>query len=400
MLSLIESYIFRMLVTAFLAALITLTGVVWVTQALREVDLLTSQGQTLWLFLEITMLALPALVMVIAPVALLIACLFTLNKLNTDSELVVIHAAGASPRRVGRPFMLLAVLVAIMTGFISIYLVPESARELRNLVAQIRADVLTDIVEPGRFTPAGPRLTFHIRDRRPDGTLEGLLVYDWRDPSKVMTYLAEEGRIVRVGDQAYLAMQNGSIQQQEGDKDEISIVRFDNYVYDLSSLSQRTKKIEYHPREMRLSELMNPDPDNTYYKEQPGRFRSELHDRFVNILYPIVFVLIALATLGHPRTNRQGRGNSMILAVLATTAVRTAGFAAASMATSQAAGVYVMYGIPILAIMAAGSAAFWQEGIIARLIYLLPTPMDVIMFMIPPVVRRRLFGRMEAAPGQ
>ena len=65
--NLIGRYIFRIVAGAFVIALLVLTGVVWVTQALKEIDLMTTQGQTLWLFLYMTVLALPALIMIIGP---------------------------------------------------------------------------------------------------------------------------------------------------------------------------------------------------------------------------------------------------------------------------------------------------------------------------------------------
>jgi lipopolysaccharide export system permease protein len=92
--SLIERYIFRMASLSFLAALGGLTGVIWVTQALKDFDLLTSKGQSMLIFFSATSLIIPSLVMIIAPIALFAAVLFTLNKLNSDSELVVLSAAG------------------------------------------------------------------------------------------------------------------------------------------------------------------------------------------------------------------------------------------------------------------------------------------------------------------
>ena len=68
--------------------------VIDITQALRELDLLTGKGQTILVFLTVTGLSLPALVTVISPVALFIATIYTLNKLNSDSELIVMSAAG------------------------------------------------------------------------------------------------------------------------------------------------------------------------------------------------------------------------------------------------------------------------------------------------------------------
>ena len=99
----IERYVLSTAATAFLTGLVVLTGVIWITQALRQIDLLTSKGQTILIFLMMTGLALPSLIAVIAPVALFAGILYTLNKLNGDSELVVMAAAGVSPARLLRP---------------------------------------------------------------------------------------------------------------------------------------------------------------------------------------------------------------------------------------------------------------------------------------------------------
>src|SRR5205085_555370 len=94
--SIFERYVFRTSLGAFLTGLGLLTGIVWLALALRQIDLMATKGQTFWIFLTVTGLIIPSLVMVIAPIALFIAVLFTLNKLNGDSELVVMSASGLS----------------------------------------------------------------------------------------------------------------------------------------------------------------------------------------------------------------------------------------------------------------------------------------------------------------
>jgi lipopolysaccharide export system permease protein len=365
--NLIGRYIFRIVAGAFVIALLVLTGVVWVTQALKEIDLMTTQGQTLWLFLYMTVLALPALIMIIGPIALFIACLYALNRINADSELVVVHASGAAPWLVYKPFVFLGIIVTIITGFISLIVMPESARALRNSIAEIRADVLTYIVKEGLFTTVENGLTFHIRDRRPDGTLIGLMVQDERNPKQLMTYLAEEGRIVRNGERAYLTMHRGSMHQQEGRPEEMTVINFDNYIFDLSNLTVGSGKVEYKPREMRMSELLNPDPNDPYYQKFPGKYRAEIHERISSILYPMFFVFITLATLGYPRTNRTGRGNSILLAVLAMAAVRTIGFSSTNLAVREAWAVIPMYLTPLLGIAGAAWVAFGDGKRLARI---------------------------------
>src|SRR3974390_3418555 len=112
----IERYIFSTVLTA----------VIWITQALRQIDLLTSKGQTILIFLMMTGLALPSLVAIIAPVALFGGVLYTLNKLNGDSELVVMAAAGISPALLLRPLALLSGLVFAVVTALYIQVLPWS----------------------------------------------------------------------------------------------------------------------------------------------------------------------------------------------------------------------------------------------------------------------------------
>ncbi len=226
-------------------------------------------------------------------------------------------------------------------------------------------------------------LTFHIRERRPDGTLQGLLVHDEREPTRIVTYLAEVGQIVRNEDNAYLVMESGSLHQKGEREEEMSIVNFDRYVFDLSSLTGRTGRVNYHPREMRISELLNPDPDNSYFQRTPGRFRSELHERLSSILYPLAFVFVALAALGDPRTNCQGRGNSLLLAIAVVAGLRTIGFAATNLSTSQAWAVIPMYTTSLTGIVGGAWLAFSQERYMSRLTEALPTPAQLLKRFTP-----------------
>src|SRR6186713_763708 len=110
----IDRYIFRTTLASFALVLVSLTGVIWITQALRGIDLMTSQGQTIVTFLGITSLVIPALVLVIAPIALMISITHTLNKLATDSEVIVMNAAGLSPFRLFLPFFYATCVVTLM----------------------------------------------------------------------------------------------------------------------------------------------------------------------------------------------------------------------------------------------------------------------------------------------
>src|SRR6185436_1818088 len=102
----IDRYVVRTCLGAFTLVLVSLTAVIWLTHALREIDLMTNQGQTILVFIGITGMLIPLLVLVIAPIALVIAVSYGLNKFNSDSEIVVMTASGMSPWRTFRPFLM------------------------------------------------------------------------------------------------------------------------------------------------------------------------------------------------------------------------------------------------------------------------------------------------------
>src|SRR6202795_4046798 len=121
----IDRYIFRTTLASFALVLVSLTGVIWITQALRGIDVMTSQGQTIFTFLATPSLVIPALVLIISPIALMIAISHTLNKLATDSEIIVMNAAGFSPFRLFLPFLFATIVVAVLVSFIGAYLAPD-----------------------------------------------------------------------------------------------------------------------------------------------------------------------------------------------------------------------------------------------------------------------------------
>ena len=124
-----------------------------------------------------------------------------------------------------------------MLTAIGAYVAPESLRMLRRWITEVRADLVSNIVQPGRFTAIEQGLAFYIRERRPNGLLVGLLMDDRRDPAQRVTILAERGEMVKNENGNFLLLENGSIQRHETKQRDPNIVVFDRYAFDLSQFS-------------------------------------------------------------------------------------------------------------------------------------------------------------------
>jgi lipopolysaccharide export system permease protein len=352
----IGRYMFRTTMGAFVITLVSLTVVMWFTQAIREFDLITSQRQTVFVFIGITGLLIPLLVMMIAPISLVLAVAHVLNKLSSDSEIIVMNAAGVSPWRLVSPFIAAALVVSLLVSVIAAYVSPLSLRELRDWVTQVRADILTNIVQPGRFATVGGNLTFHIADRRPNGLLLGIFLDDRRDPNEHATYLAEQGEIVKNDTGSFLVLEKGSVQRLEVGQRDPRIVTFDRYAFDLSKFTSGPQAITYNVREKYIWELIWPRAEDALYVAQSGQYRSELHDRFATPLYPLAFVILAYAFLGPPQTTRQSRTLALLGLIGAVSLLRLIGFLSVIVGEHVPSAIAAQY----VALLGSIAAGLWQ----------------------------------------
>src|SRR5580698_9945214 len=110
---LIQRYLFGQLLGPTLLATGALSAVAVLSQSLSALDVLVDQRQSLIVFAKITLLAMPQLVVMILPVAILVAALIALNRLHTEQEIAVCFAGGMSRWRVLSPALRLSAWVAL-----------------------------------------------------------------------------------------------------------------------------------------------------------------------------------------------------------------------------------------------------------------------------------------------
>ncbi|ASP32367.1 LPS export ABC transporter permease LptF [Labrenzia sp. VG12] len=357
----LERYIIRRTAYAFTLTIAAMTGVVWATQALRQLDLVTSKGQTIVQFIGITMLALPFLIVIVAPFALMIALILVLNSLSGDSELIVIDASGGSRFLVLKPVMLFSLVVMMLTASMSLYFAPMGLAQLRTEITRVRADLVANIVKPGRFITVESGLTFHIRNRTGKGTLDGLLLHDTRDEETAFTYQADSGQIVEAADRTLLVMQNGTIQRRPKQEGDISIVRFQSYAFDLSNLIPEAGEPVFKASERTTTNLMSPGRNDAYALKNPEKLIQELHERFSQPLYCLAFGLIVFAFLGKARTTRQGRGVAVLGAICACVLLRTTGFGVTAVSGDSTALLSLLYIVPVLGCLLALASIFREQ---------------------------------------
>ena len=344
----LSNYVLRQLAGPVALFCFLLTGVVWLSQSLRLLDLVINRGQSAPTFVYLTLLVLPSLLVIILPLGFFAGALYGLHKLNADSELVVMQASGYSKVQLGIPVMIAAVAVMFATYLCSLYLMPLGQRTMKSAVLDIRADIGAAMLNEGAFNTPADGLTVFIRELSPDGHIRGILVHDNRDTQRPTTYIAESGVLAQTSAGARLIMQDGTIEQTSGTGARLSVLKFNRYVFDLDQFSNNRKEQQLEAGDRYLSELFwpqfNTPPKNP---NMLNLLRVEGHNRLTAPLYCITFALLALAAVTSGRRQRGAYALRLTIFSLLAAMLRIAGYGAQSTAARNPSLLFLLYLIPL-----------------------------------------------------
>jgi lipopolysaccharide export system permease protein len=351
----VQRYLLRQLAGPLVFFTLALTGVIWLTQSLRFVDLIVNRGLSASTFLYVSMLILPGALALILPIALFAALLYVYQRLQAESELVVMAATGCGPWDLARPALIMAGIVTMVGYLNTLYLMPAGARAFADTKLRLRTDLAHVLLQDGTFNLIGDRLTVYLRARQANGELLGILVHDTRDPSKPITMMAERALVVRTPEGPRFLMVNGNRQEVDRQKGQLSLLHFDRYALDLSVYLAEPETPWMEPNQRYLPQLFNPGttPDDI---ANAGRMRAEAHQRLTAPLYAIAFAMLGLAATVGGEYSRRGGGRRILAAVAVGVVARAAGLLAVNLAAKQAMVIPAIYLIPLLT--AAGAAWF------------------------------------------
>lgn len=346
----IGRYIFRQVFWWTVFITICLTCVVWLTQSLRFVEMIINQGLSAPVFIYFTLLLLPTFLSLILPIALFTAMMFTYNRLIMDSELVVLRAIGASQWALARPAVTLALLATLIGYLLTLFLIPASFREFKDLQRELRESYSAVLLQEGVFNTISKGVTVYIRNRTSAGELLGVIVHDRRDPKKPVTMMAERGAIVPGENGPQVVLVNGNRQEFRDDENRLSVLHFERYGFRVSDLNKAPEVPWREPRERYLNELFYPlaEADRIW---QYWQLRMEGHHRLGAPLLNLAVAFVGLAFLLVGDYNRRGQMWRILAAVLCVVAMQASllGFKHnAEKIPDLTPGIYLTSFLPIL----------------------------------------------------
>jgi lipopolysaccharide export system permease protein len=345
---LIERYLFRQLLGPTLFAAAALIAVAVLSQALSSISILVQDRQSPLIFAKIIILAMPQLIVLILPVAVLVAALVAVNRLHTENEIVVCFAGGMSRWRVIAPAMRLAAIVALVSLGISQWVQPLAYRALRDTLLAVRTDLATTMIKPGSFTHPAPGLTVYAQSMDEDGLFHNLFIDHDQADGRDSTITAREGRLTTRQGAPILQMWRGS-NAEVSPAGVLNFLSFDEYLLDLRPLIGQEPAVRYKLSDRYPHELFFPDTRQSWDAANVRPMLAEGHARIAAPLYNIAFMAMALAAVIGGQFSRIGYGPRIGLVAAAALITRTLGFAIQGAASQAPALNILQYATPLIA---------------------------------------------------
>ena len=342
----LNRYILKQSFSVMLLVTGALTATVWFAQSLRLVDLIVNRGLSAEIFLYLVILILPRFLDIVLPIGTFIAVLFVFNRLITESELVVMRAAGVSQYGLAKPVLVLSGICFLFLMTVSAYLLPAANREFKDLQFEIRNRFVSSLLQEGAFTTITEKLTIYIGSRNNRGEVNGLLIDDERDPQHPVTLVAERGAFADAGVASRIIMVNGNRQQFDRDSGKLNVLTFTRYVLDLDTIRDAAEGHFREPQERFLGELLFPPPEldpTTQYS-----YLIEFNQRLTVPLTVFSFAMIPLACLLPGEFNRRGQLRRVLIAIGGALAFQTTDLAIKNLAGRYPIAIALTYVVALL----------------------------------------------------
>lgn len=365
--NLIDRYLFRQLLGPTLLATLALSGVTLLIQSLQVLNLIVNQGQSATVFIKVTLLALPSLVSMMLPIAIFVASLVALNRLQTEQELVVCFAGGMSRWRVISPVLRLSVFAAIVCLIINLWVQPYCARIMRLELYRVRTDLASTLVQAGKFTQPSPGLTVYAKDVRAHGELLNLFIdEEGANGAPSTTYSAKEGLIAERKGVPVLVMRHGS-KQELSKTGELNYLAFDEYTFDdLARFLPKSEEVHFKESDRYLHELFFPDLTRDWERGNKLKLYAEGNARLAEPLYNIALVALALSAVLGGGFSRMGYGRRIAIAAALAAVTRMAGMGMQAVADDQVWLNLLQYAVPLAAVWWGMSRVFREKLIRSR----------------------------------
>lgn len=354
---LISKYLILAVLPYFVFSWLLLSVILFVQQASRFSDIFFNVNIPATMVWQLSAALVPNVIAFTCPMAMLVGTVIALAKLQSDSELVAIRAAGIGNLQITIPIAAVGVLLSAFAFVVNLKGVPLAAGLVRHVALQTAIKKLESPIEPGIFNSEVGGYTIFVRDGDAEtGRWNNIFIYKSDAANRnVRLITSKQGRIDVTGQNSELVLENAivtTLPLEAGDgkyaSENLGQMRL-AVKTQRSEMIQRLSKSGGSLGELGLTQLADVASNSE------GRDRVEAQilwqRRIILSITPFLFSLLGTGMV--LRFNRGGRGLGVLLALIGLIGYYTLAFLGEQLARTGVIDPAVGGSLPIIGSVAA-----------------------------------------------
>src|SRR5210317_944932 len=276
----IFKYFFLEFIKLFLLISLSLSILIWMTQAARLLEFITEFGNPISIYIKYILLIYPKVYENIFLLCFAISLFFLVSKLENSNELNIYWLSGISKQSIINFLVKIGILMIAIYIFISAFITPWTLGKSRMVLAQSKFSLINSLVKENNFNSPLSGLTIYVSKNDNNGNLENVFIYE-----KTRTIIAKTGEVLSNDEGSHLKLYNGVTHEKNNES--INVINFESTIFDFSKYRmQNIKTLKFSERSTKwLYENRNLN------NKKVNEIREEFNKRLIK---PFLIILVCL----------------------------------------------------------------------------------------------------------
>jgi lipopolysaccharide export LptBFGC system permease protein LptF len=292
----------------YLSILLAFGLIIWITQAVRLLDLIGEDGNSIKTYFLYILSIMPKFFSRISLIIFFISFIVTISKFEDHNELRALWFSGLEKKKFINYLIRVSILLIVILVIIRCFIVPFFSNYSRHLLLNTGVGSIGPLLKQNHFNNPLKKITIYVGKKNQINELEDIILFEDNADLK-KTIIAKSGVVINENNKNLLVLVDGSIQEERKDK-KISILDFDKTTLDLSQYNKKT--VDYYKfNEMLFFELIK-----RFNNKNDGQFSKligELNDRIIMPLFIPSLVLLGCFLI---ITNKEIINNNLLKIII------------------------------------------------------------------------------------
>jgi lipopolysaccharide export system permease protein len=215
---LLYSYVVTELLAPFFASFLIIYGVFFLIRLIPLLEIVLDLGINFPDFIRLFSYIFPHILLYVIPMASMTGVIIGFTRLTNEREILALKSCGVSLRQMLPPVFIMAAVIASLTGFFSVRLIPAGEIAMQQLMYQLAKEKIDQGIKEKQFTEALGEVVVYVDTIDEEERWHGVYVSDMRGRQQPIIIMAQRGQMQAdiKNMSVTIVLEQGSLHSTEG----------------------------------------------------------------------------------------------------------------------------------------------------------------------------------------